>query len=73
MRVSPERIETTYAGNVVEISASWLGSRYEVVVHFNPDGGSLNIGHKTMYMSPSQWETWRSGIALAIVQERGNT
>lgn len=71
MRVSPERIETTYAGNVVEVSASWLGSRYEVVVHFNPDGGSRNIGHKTMYMSPSQWEAWRGGIARAIEVKAG--
>lgn len=69
--ISPERIETTYAGNVVEISASWLGSKYEVVVHFNPDGGSRNIGHKTMHMTPAQWDAFKSSIERAIEAKAG--
>lgn len=56
-----ERFETEYQGNKVEISASWLAPLgiYEVVVWFNPDGGSRHIGHKTMNMSPVQWDGYR--------------
>lgn len=63
-----ERIETTYQGNVVEISASWLARMgiYEVSVWFNPDGGSRNIGHKTMNMTPVQWDVWKQQVELAL-------
>lgn len=66
------RIETTYKGNAVYVSASWIAPRgqYEVGVHFNMEGGSKNIGHKTMYMAPAQWEAWRQQFERLLAAEQ---